>query len=58
MSRNRNKGSGTKTATCDVCLLSHPSTVEGTKHRRCGGAADAPIRAKHSANSGVRGTWR
>lgn len=57
MSRKRNKVSGTKHSTCDKCGLEDPSTVQGTKHRRCGGAPGAARKAKYSV-AGIRGTWR
>jgi hypothetical protein len=57
MPRKRAKKSGTSARTCDKCQLQHPSTVEGTKHRRCGGKPGAPIRPKHSV-ADIRGTWR
>lgn len=53
----RNKTSGTKACKCSVCEIQHPSTVQNSKHRRCGGSKGAPIRAKHSPNNGVRGVW-
>jgi hypothetical protein len=58
MARKRTKSSGTQSCTCDRCGITDPSTVQGTKHRRCGGQQDAPVKAKHSPNGGIRGTWR
>ena len=56
--RKRAKTSGTKACKCTVCHLEHPSTVPGKKHRRCGGAVDAPIKAKRAERQGVRGVWK
>lgn len=53
----RSKTSGTKMCECSVCGEVDPSTVQNTKHRRCGGAKGAARRAKHSPNIGVRGVW-
>ena len=43
--------------TCVRCGFSAPS-IEGTQHRRCGGAPNAPPRAKVAkAPCADRGTW-
>lgn len=55
--RRRNKTSGTRACVCSLCEMSDPSTVQGTKHRRCGGAKGADRRPKHAASSGARGSW-
>ena len=55
--KSKNKNSGTRSCTCSVCKMRDPSTVQGTRHRRCGGAEGAPRRPKHSATGGNRGVW-
>lgn len=57
MGNRRTKTTGVKSCTCDKCNLSLLS-VAGKRHRRCGGTDGAPIKAKHSPASGVRGFWR
>ncbi len=57
MATRRTKSNGVKTCTCDKCELKLIS-VPGKRHRRCGGAPEAPIRPKHAPGSGVRGIWR
>jgi hypothetical protein len=58
MSNRRTKTSGVSSCKCSVCGEGHPSTVKGTKHRRCGGFMLAPRRPKYAATPGVRGTWQ
>lgn len=58
MGRKRQQKNPTSACTCDVCGIKDPSTIQGTKHRRCGGGLDVRLRPKHSPNSGIRGYWR
>lgn len=55
--KRRNKTSGTRACVCDLCGTKDPSTVQNTKHRRCGGAKGAERRPKHATASGARGHW-
>ena len=49
--------SNTTTCICSVCKLEHPSTINGTKHRRCGGGKGEPPKAKYAPRGTVRGYW-
>jgi hypothetical protein len=57
MGRRKSKTSGTRSCVCSVCETHDPSTVQNTKHRRCGGSKGAALRPKHAPSSGVRGVW-
>lgn len=57
MATRRNKSSGVKACRCDKCELEHPSTVQGKRHRRCGGKPGAAPLPKHTRGD-VRGVWR
>ncbi len=57
MSSRRNHTANSKQCTCNLCLVQAVSTP-GTRHRRCGGTADAAPRKKHdNLPSANRGVW-
>lgn len=54
----RNHSAGTKSCTCNKCLITCNSTVSGTVHRRCPGQPEQPLRPKHQGiEPAQRGRW-
>ena len=52
----KNKSNPAKNTTCSVCNI-EAHAIPGTKHRRCGGSAKAPVRGKRAPKATVQGTW-
>jgi hypothetical protein len=53
-----NQSTGTKSVTCNKCLLTERSGVAGKVHRRCPGQPEQPIRPKSQGiEPAQRGRW-